>query len=99
MHFRLLSDADLKAIDALKQFHGGAAGIDQAIADKRVFETRLKILSEKGYGDMIADARELVKGFAKVALEPGESRQVTVDLDQRAFSFWSELLEIGRAHV
>lgn len=35
--------------------------------------------------------REL-KGFAKVALEPGESRQVTVDLDQRAFSFWSELL-------
>jgi len=36
--------------------------------------------------------REL-KGFAKVSLEPGESRQVTVTLDQRAFSFWSELLE------
>ncbi|HEX5812655.1 MAG TPA: glycoside hydrolase family 3 C-terminal domain-containing protein, partial [Pseudonocardia sp.] len=35
--------------------------------------------------------REL-KGFAKVSLEPGESRQVTVTLDQRAFSFWSELL-------
>ena len=35
--------------------------------------------------------REL-KGFAKVALEPGESQQVTVGLDQRAFSFWSELL-------
>lgn len=35
--------------------------------------------------------REL-KGFAKVALEPGESRQVTIALDQRAFSFWSELL-------
>jgi len=35
--------------------------------------------------------REL-KGFAKVALEPGESRRVTVDLDQRAFSFWSQLL-------
>ena len=35
--------------------------------------------------------REL-KGFAKVSLEPAESRQVTITLDQRAFSFWSELL-------
>ena len=35
--------------------------------------------------------REL-KGFAKVGLEPGESGQVTISLDQRAFSFWSELL-------
>jgi beta-glucosidase len=35
--------------------------------------------------------REL-KGFAKVSLEPGESRPVAIDLDQRAFSFWSELL-------
>src|SRR5215212_1461178 len=35
--------------------------------------------------------REL-KGFAKVSLEPGESRPVRITLDQRAFSFWSELL-------
>jgi len=35
--------------------------------------------------------REL-KGFAKVNLEPGEARPVTITLDQRAFSFWSELL-------
>ncbi len=35
--------------------------------------------------------REL-KGFAKVTLAPGESRPVTVTLDQRAFSFWSDLL-------
>lgn len=35
--------------------------------------------------------REL-RGFTKVALEPGESRQVTIALDQRAFSFWSVLL-------
>ncbi len=32
--------------------------------------------------------REL-KGFAKVALAPWESRRVSVELDQRAFSFWS----------
>jgi beta-glucosidase len=35
--------------------------------------------------------REL-KAFTKVFLDPGESRQVTLTLDQRAFSFWSELL-------
>jgi beta-glucosidase len=34
--------------------------------------------------------REL-KGFARVELDAGESRRVLVDLDQRAFSFWSEV--------
>ena len=33
--------------------------------------------------------REL-KGFAKVTLWPGESQQVSIELDQRAFSFWSD---------
>ncbi len=32
--------------------------------------------------------REL-KGFAKVQLNPGGSEQVTIELDQRAFSYWS----------
>lgn len=32
--------------------------------------------------------REL-KGFTKVFLAPGEARQVTIALDQRAFAFWS----------
>ena len=35
--------------------------------------------------------REL-RGFVKVELAPGEVRRVTVDLDQRAFSYWSESL-------
>ncbi|MFL6133738.1 MAG: glycoside hydrolase family 3 C-terminal domain-containing protein [Nocardioidaceae bacterium] len=35
--------------------------------------------------------REL-KGFAKVFLEPGASQMVTIELDQRAFSFWSTKL-------
>lgn len=35
--------------------------------------------------------REL-KGFARVWLEPGESKQVDVVLSQRAFSFWSTIL-------
>jgi beta-glucosidase len=33
--------------------------------------------------------REL-KGFAKVRLDPGETRHVTLSLDQRAFSYWDE---------
>jgi beta-glucosidase len=33
-------------------------------------------------------AREL-KGFAKVTLDPGTSDRVTIELDQRAFSYWS----------
>lgn len=30
-----------------------------------------------------------LKGFAKVYLEPGESKKVTVELDDRAFMFWN----------
>ncbi|HSJ44444.1 MAG TPA: glycoside hydrolase family 3 C-terminal domain-containing protein [Euzebyales bacterium] len=37
--------------------------------------------------------REL-KGAAKVWLEPGERRRVTISLDQRAFAFWS--VQLGR---
>lgn len=36
--------------------------------------------------------REL-KGFVKVHLEPGETRQVSCQLDQRAFAFWSRRLQ------
>ena len=31
-----------------------------------------------------------LKGFAKVDLAPGESRRVTMPLDERAFSYWDE---------
>ncbi|WEV69671.1 glycoside hydrolase family 3 C-terminal domain-containing protein [Bifidobacterium sp. ESL0775] len=31
-----------------------------------------------------------LKGFKKVYLEPGESAEVSVDLDSRAFAYWSE---------
>ncbi|WP_308166587.1 glycoside hydrolase family 3 N-terminal domain-containing protein [Nocardia albiluteola] len=29
-----------------------------------------------------------LKGFARITLEPGESRSVTVELDRRAFAYW-----------
>lgn len=43
-----------------------------------------------------------LKGFAVVALEPGASRRVTIDLDARAFSYWSAdrwLLEGGEFEI
>ncbi|MCF7911480.1 MAG: hypothetical protein K9M99_03050 [Candidatus Cloacimonetes bacterium] len=66
MKYKLLSNCDLKAIDALKEFHGGAAKIGSTIKEMRKFETRKRILAEKGFGDMIADAEVLVKRFPKV---------------------------------
>jgi len=33
-----------------------------------------------------------LKGFARIELEPGASGEVRIELDQRAFSFWSSLL-------
>ncbi len=44
----------------------------------------------------IRPVREL-KGFEKVALQPGESRDVSFTLDKRAFAYWNE--EIHDWHV
>ncbi|MBN2399519.1 MAG: hypothetical protein JXI33_04175 [Candidatus Aminicenantes bacterium] len=66
MHYALLSENDMKAMDALKSHHGGAKKIDHTIETMRDFETRKRILSEKGYGEMIAEAEKMVKSFPKV---------------------------------
>ena len=66
MYFEFLSKDDKRAIDALKAFHGGAKKISETITEMRKYETRKRILNEKGFGDMIADAEELVKKFPKV---------------------------------
>jgi hypothetical protein len=66
MKYKLLSDSDIKAIDALKEFYGGADEINQTIKEMRDFKTRKKILVEKGFGEMITDAEELIKKFPKV---------------------------------
>ena len=65
MHYKLLSDTDMKTMDALKEFHGGAKEISETIRKMRDFETRKKILAEKGFGKMIEEAEELVKKFAR----------------------------------
>jgi hypothetical protein len=66
MKYRLLSGRDEKAIEALKQSHGGAKEISQTIQKMREFQTRKKILAETEYGAMIEDAEGLVGTFAKV---------------------------------
>ena len=66
MHFKLLSDGDMKAIDALKKYHGGAKEISETITKMRDYENRKKILEEKGFGAMLESAEELVKKFPKV---------------------------------
>ena len=67
MHYKLLSDADLKAMDTLKVYHGGAKTISQAIEKMRDFATRKKMCGEKGFGKMIDEAEAWAKDFAKVA--------------------------------
>ncbi|KAB7789133.1 exo-alpha-(1-_6)-L-arabinopyranosidase [Bifidobacterium cebidarum] len=42
-----------------------------------------------GKADVARPVHEL-KGFAKVFLKAGESKTVTIDLDERAFAYWSE---------
>jgi hypothetical protein len=66
MRFKLLSARDIKALDALKQSHGGAIEIAATIAKMRDYETRKRFLAETEYGGMIQEAEDLVKGFAKV---------------------------------
>ncbi|MBU8892878.1 MAG: hypothetical protein KOO66_08860 [Bacteroidales bacterium] len=66
MKYKLLSDNDLKSIDSLLEFHGGASHINSTIAKMRNYETRKNILANKGYGAMLEDAEKLVKMFPKV---------------------------------
>jgi hypothetical protein len=66
MKYKLLSNKDMKAIDALVAYHGGADEINKTIKKMRDFETRKKVLTEKGFGKMIDEAEQLVKQFPKV---------------------------------
>lgn len=66
MHIKLLSDKDLKAMEALIDSYGGAEEISRKIEARRDYETRKRIAGEKGYGDMLDKAEEHVKNFAKV---------------------------------
>ena len=66
MHFKLLSDKDLKVMDALLESYGGAKEISQKIALMREFNARKMVAEGKGFGDMLVKAEGYVQKFAKV---------------------------------
>ena len=66
MKYALLSPSDLKSIDAVKEHYGGAQKISETLRERRRLETRKRVLEEKGFGGMIADAEKLVELFSKI---------------------------------
>lgn len=66
MHFKLLSDRDLKAIDALVDDFGGGKAICAKIEQMRDYERRKKVAGDKGYGQMLEQAERYAKEFPKV---------------------------------
>ncbi len=66
MHYKLLSEKDKKAMDALLDSYGGPKEISKKIDSMKDYETRKKIAEEKGYGNFLEESEEIVKGFAKV---------------------------------
>ncbi len=66
MHFKLLSDKDIKAMDALIDSYGGTKEISRTIEQKRDYTTRKKLAGDKGFGETLTKAEEYAKRFAKV---------------------------------
>jgi hypothetical protein len=56
----------MRAVDLLKESHGGSKEIVETIAKMRGFEARKKILAKTEYGEMIEEAEALGRQFAKV---------------------------------
>ena len=76
MNYKLLSDKDIKAMDALIGSYGGAKEISKKIELLREYETRKRVAGEKGFGEMLENAEYYTKNFAKVEdfLEENEIR-------------------------
>jgi len=66
MHFKLLSNRDMKAIDALISAYGGSKAINDKISAMRKYDTRKKLAGDKGFGDMLDKAEKYAKEFPKV---------------------------------
>jgi hypothetical protein len=59
----------------------------QNVGNKAGAEVAQVYLGKGGYSSVVRPFREL-KGFAKVYLEPGESKRITVRLDEEAFAYY-----------
>ena len=75
-----IQDTDTVTVTATVKNTGGRAG--KAVAQLYVGDVE---------SDVLRPVREL-KGYEKVALEPGEAKDVTFTLDKRAFAYWNTQL-------
>ena len=66
MHYKLLSDRDLKAMDALLASYGGPKAIAAKIEAMKDYGARKKVAAEKGFGGLLETAERDVRKFAKV---------------------------------
>jgi hypothetical protein len=66
MHFKFLSNRDIKAMDALLESYGGAKEISGKIESMRDYNTRKMIAEGKGFGDLLEKSEKYVQKFAKV---------------------------------
>jgi hypothetical protein len=66
MHYKFLSNKDLKAMDALLESYGGAKAISEKIESMRDYSTRKMIAEGKGFGDILEKSEQYVQKFAKV---------------------------------
>jgi hypothetical protein len=66
MHYKFLSNKDIKAMEALQESYGGAKGISEKIQAARDYNTRKMIAEGKGFGDVLEKAEQYVQKFAKV---------------------------------
>ncbi|MGE5340621.1 MAG: hypothetical protein ACM3SY_03985 [Candidatus Omnitrophota bacterium] len=65
LHFKLFSDKELKQMDSLKEAYGGPAAINDTIVKLRNYETRKKIIQDKGFGAMLEKAESYAPSFPK----------------------------------
>ena len=66
MKYNLLSDSDIRAIDALKEHHGGAAKISATIEERQDLSVRKRVLANTEFAPLMADAEELVDRLPKI---------------------------------
>ncbi len=66
MHFDLLTEKDIKAIDKLVEAYGGGKAVGEQITGMRGYEMRKKKAEDRGFGDLLAQSEEHVRKFPKV---------------------------------
>ena len=85
MHFKLLSDRDMKAIDALIDDFGGGEEICKKIGQLGEYETRKKLAGDKGYGEMLEQAEGYARGSSP---DPKTSGSFPRTIRRSSCVFW-----------